>query len=101
VAVQKKGCGQPKETRYSDERRMARRVMHRSHASASEKWYPSKDSVEVKELGVPMLEYNSPVHSTYEDGADGGRGMQIPEIRVHRAHGGDEGIIHYILNKVN
>ena len=101
LAVQKKGFGQPKEARYSDEIRMARRVMQRSHASSvSEKWRPSKDSVEVTEMGVPMLEYQSLVHSTYEDGAVGGRGMQSPEIRVHRAQGGDEGII-FLLNKVN
>jgi hypothetical protein len=96
LVVQKKGCAEPKETRYSDERRMARRVMQRSHASsASEKWRPSKDFVEVTEMGDSMLEYQSLVRSTYEDGADGGRGMQSPEIRVHRAQGGDEGIIRY------
>jgi hypothetical protein len=95
LAVQKRGCGQPKETRYSDERRIALHVMQRSHASASEKWRPSKDNIEVTEMGVPMLEYQSLVRSTYEDGADGGRGMQIPEIRVHRAQGGDEGIKYY------
>jgi hypothetical protein len=95
MAVQKRGCGQPKESRYSDERRIALRVMQQSHASASEKWRPSKDSVEVIEMGVPMLERQSLVHSTYEDGAGGGRGMQIPEIRVHRAQGGDEGTTHY------
>jgi hypothetical protein len=92
LAVQKKGCAQRKETRYSDEGRMARRVMQRSHAC--EKWRPNKDSVEVTEMGVPMLEYQYLVHSTYEDGADGGRGMQSPEIGVHRAQGVDEGMIH-------
>jgi len=95
MAVQKKGCVQPKENRYSDERRMARLVMQRSHASAIEKWRPSRDRVEVTEAGVPMLEYQSVVHSTYENGADGGRGMQCPEIRVHPPHGGEEGIVHY------
>jgi hypothetical protein len=94
LAMEKKGFGQPKETRYSDERRMAKRVMHRSHASASEKWRPSKDSVEVTEIGIPMLEYQSLVHSTYQDGAGGGRGMKSPEIRVYHAQGDDEGIIH-------
>lgn len=92
LALQKRGCAQPKETRYTEERRMARHVMQRSHASsASEKWRPSKDIVEVTEMGVPMLEYQSLVHSTYKDGAGGGRGMQSPEIRVHRAEGGEEG----------
>lgn len=95
VAVQKKGCGQPKENRYAGERTMARRVMQRSHASASDKWRPSKGRVEVTEVGVPMLEYQSLVHSTCEDSADGARGMQSPEIRVHRAQGGEEGIVRY------
>jgi len=95
MAVQKKGCGQPKDNRYSDERRMARRIMQRSHASPSEKWRPSRGRVEVTEVGVPMLEYQSVVHNTYEDGADGGRGMQSPEIIVHLAQGGEEGIVHY------
>jgi hypothetical protein len=75
---------------------MVRRVMQRSHASSAiENWRPSKDSVEVTEMGVSMLEYQSIVRSTYEDGADGGRGMQSPEIRVHRAQGSDEVIIRY------
>lgn len=95
VSVQKRGCGQPQETRYSDERRMTRRVMKRSHASASEKWRPSEDTVEVTEVGVPMLEYQSLVHSTYKDGAGDVRGMQIPEVRVHHEQRGDEGIIYY------
>ena len=99
LAVQKKGCAQPKETRYADERRIARRVVQRSHASASEKWRPSKDGVEVTEMGVPMLEYEPVVHSTYEEGADCVRGMQSPDIRVHRAQFDDEGII-TLLNKV-
>jgi len=94
MEVQKKGYGQPKENRYSDERREARCVMQRSHASASEKWRLNRDRVEVTEVGVPMLEYQSVVHSTYEDGADGGRGMQSPAIRVHLAQGGEEGIVH-------
>ena len=87
VAVQKRECGQPKEMRYSDERRMARRVMNRSQASVSEKWRLNKDSVDVTEVSVPMLECQSLVHSTHEDGAGGGRRMQVPEIRVRHAQG--------------
>jgi hypothetical protein len=95
LAVQKREYGQAKETRYSDERRMERHVMNRSQASASEKWRLNKDSVEVTKVGVPMLECQSLVHSTYEDGAGGGRRMQVPEITVRHAKGSDGSIIHY------
>jgi hypothetical protein len=95
VAVQKRECDQPKERRYSDERRMAQRVLNRSQASASEKWRLNKGGVEETNVGVPMLECRSLVHSTYEDGAGDGRRMQVPEIRVRHAQGSDENIICY------
>jgi hypothetical protein len=93
VAVQKMGYGPPKETSYSYERRMGLCAMKRSHTSASEKWHLSKDSVEGREVGIPMVrKYQPPDHDRYEDGAGGGGGMQIPEIRVHHAQDGNEGI---------
>lgn len=92
VAVQKMEYGPPTGRRYSCEKRVGLRVVKRGHASTGEKWRHNKDSVEGREVGVPMLKYQPSDRDRYEDGAGGGRGMQIPEIRVHRAQDGDEGI---------